>query len=79
MLVIAIPDTLHAHQMIKTARTLNPKIEIILRADSADEMQLLQQESSDLVFLAEDELAKGMTNHVLTRISAQAEQTVKAH
>jgi CPA2 family monovalent cation:H+ antiporter-2 len=79
MLVIAIPDTLHARQMIKTARTLNPKIEIILRADSADEMQLLKQETSDLVFLGEEELAKGMTSHVLERFAVGTEQAVKTH
>jgi len=82
MLVIAIPDTLHARQMIHTARTLNPKIEIIMRADSEDEMQLLRQETqdtSDLVFLGEEELAKGMTSHVLARFSADVKQTVKTH
>ncbi|MBC3872538.1 YbaL family putative K(+) efflux transporter [Undibacterium flavidum] len=79
MLVIAIPDTLHARQMIKTARALNPNIEIILRADSEDEMALLKQETSDLVFLGEEELAKGMTNHVLARFAADAEHVVKAH
>jgi CPA2 family monovalent cation:H+ antiporter-2 len=85
MLVIAIPDTLHARQMIHTARTLNPTIEIIMRADTEDEMQLLKQEiqktpeSSDLVFLGEEELAKGMTNHVLARFSAEVAPNVKTH
>ncbi len=79
MLVIAIPDTLNARQMIKTARTLNPEIEIILRADSEDEMALLEQETSDLVFLGEEELAKGMASHVLARFAVDGEQAAKAH
>lgn len=82
MLVIATPDTLNARQMIHTARTLNSNIEIIMRADSADEMQLLKEEiqaNSDIVFLGEEELAKGMANHVLTRFLADATKDHKTH
>lgn len=82
MLVIATPDTLNARQMIHTARTLNPNIEIVMCADSADEMQLLKEETqanSDMVFLGEEELAKGMTNHVLTRFLADAAKDHKTH
>jgi CPA2 family monovalent cation:H+ antiporter-2 len=82
MLVIATPDTLNARQMIHTARTLNPNIEIVMRADSADEMQLLKEETqanSDIVFLGEEELAKGMTNHVLTRFLADTAKDHKTH
>ncbi len=82
MLVIATPDTLNARQMIHTARTLNPNIEIVIRADSADEMQLLKEETqanSDIVFLGEEELAKGMTNHVLTRFLADTAKDHKTH
>lgn len=82
MLVIATPDSLNARQMIHTARTLNPNIEIVMCADSADEMQLLMEETqanSDMVFLGEEELAKGMTNHVLTRFLAEAAKDHKTH
>ncbi|MBR7747207.1 YbaL family putative K(+) efflux transporter [Undibacterium baiyunense] len=82
MLVIATPDTLNARQMIHTARTLNPNIEIIMRADSADEMQLLKEETqanSDIVFLGEEELAKGMANHVLTRFLTDTVKDHKTH
>lgn len=82
MLVIATPDSLNARQMIHTARTLNPNIEIVMCADSADEMQLLKEETqanSDMVFLGEEELAKGMTNHVLTRFLADAAKDHKTH
>lgn len=82
MLVIATPDTLNARQMIHTARTLNPNIEIVMCAESADEMQLLKEEiqaNSDIVFLGEEELAKGMTNHVLTRFLADTAKAHKTH
>jgi CPA2 family monovalent cation:H+ antiporter-2 len=68
--------------MIHTARTLNPNIEIVMCADSADEMQLLKEETqanSDIVFLGEEELAKGMTNHVLTRFLADTAKDHKTH
>lgn len=67
MLVIALSDSLHARQMIATARTLNPGIEIVLRMDSEDECHLLRKDGIGKVFLGDEELANGMTNHVLDR------------
>ena len=67
MLVVAAPDTLNARQMAETARTLNPDIEILLRTHSEDESALLRNEQVGAVFFGEEELAKGMANHVLER------------
>lgn len=67
MLVVAIPDAFNVRQMIKTARTLNPGIETVLRTHSEEEAALLEREDSGKVFLGEDELAKGMSLHVLER------------
>ncbi|RFO98340.1 sodium:proton antiporter [Rhodoferax lacus] len=67
MLVIATPDALHVRQMADTARTLNPGIEIIMRTHSEEESQLLRNEQVGMVFFGEEELAKGMTDHVLER------------
>jgi CPA2 family monovalent cation:H+ antiporter-2 len=71
MLVIAIPDILRARQIIATARALNPSIEIIIRTDNEEEMKLLQQESAITVFFQEEQIAKGMTAHVLARFSPE--------
>ncbi|MDV6344136.1 YbaL family putative K(+) efflux transporter [Nitrosomonas sp. Is37] len=71
MLVIAIPDTLDVRQMAEIARALNPNIEIVLRTHSEDELQLLQKEGIGTVFFGEEELAKGMTSHVLQRFTPQ--------
>ncbi|MBR7800953.1 YbaL family putative K(+) efflux transporter [Undibacterium fentianense] len=76
ILIVAIPDTMHARQMLKTARTLNPNIEIILRADSEEEMRMLKEDSAETVFLAEEELAKGMTSHVLERLATVSSKSV---
>lgn len=69
LLVIATPDPLNVRQMADTARTLNPSIEIVLRTHSEDESQLLQKDGIGTVFFGEEELAKGMTAHVLDRFA----------
>ena len=67
MLVVATPDTLNVRQIAEIARTLNPHIEIVLRTHSEDESQFLQKEKIGTVFFGEEELDKGMTNHILQR------------
>ncbi|XAH21404.1 YbaL family putative K(+) efflux transporter [Xylophilus sp. GW821-FHT01B05] len=70
MLVIAVPDALGVRQMITTARTLNPDIEVVVRMHNEDEARLLEQEHVGTVFLGEQELAQAMVRHVLQRASA---------
>ncbi|CAG0995741.1 Putative cation/proton antiporter YbaL [Methylophilaceae bacterium] len=72
MLVIATPDPINVRQMADIARTLNPGIEIVLRTHSEDESQLLRKDDIGIVFYGEEELAKGMTSHVLERFKPQA-------
>ncbi|SDW94611.1 YbaL family putative K(+) efflux transporter [Nitrosomonas communis] len=69
MLVIATPEILNVRQIAEIARTLNPDIEIVLRTHSEDESQFLQKEKIGTVFFGEEELAKGMTNHILQRFA----------
>ena len=75
MLVIATPDPLNVRQMIDTARTLNPEIEIVLRTRSEDETKLLREDKMGTVFFGEEELAKSMTHHILQRFDAKSEST----
>lgn len=67
LLVIATPDSFDVRQMIATARALNPTIETVVRTHNQDEAALLEQEAVGKVFVGEDELAKGMSQHVLRR------------
>jgi CPA2 family monovalent cation:H+ antiporter-2 len=67
VLVIALPDTLKARQMVKIARTLNPPIEILLRTHTDEELDLLQKEGLGSVFMGEEELAIAMARHVVAR------------
>ncbi len=65
MLVVATQDTLSLHQMIETARTLNPEIRIVVRSHNEGEAERLMNEGVDTVFLGEAELAQAMARHVL--------------
>jgi CPA2 family monovalent cation:H+ antiporter-2 len=70
MLVIATPDTLDVRRMVEVARTVNPKIETIVRTHSEEEAALLEKENAGKVFLGEHELALAMTRYVLERYAA---------
>ena len=79
MLVISTPDPINVQQMADTARTLNPGIEIVVRTHSEDESSLLRKENIGTVFFGEEELAKGMTGHVLERFVPQPELHEPTH
>ena len=74
MLVIATPDTLDVRRMIEIARTVNPRIETVVRTHSEEEAVLLEKENVGKVFLGEHELAIAMTRHVLERYIAGNDQ-----
>jgi CPA2 family monovalent cation:H+ antiporter-2 len=79
MLVVATPDPLNVRQMADTARTLNPDIEVVLRTHGEDESNLLRKDGIGTVFFGEEELAKGMTSHVLERFAPQQVTTTPGH
>ncbi len=74
MLVIATPDTLDVRRMIEIARTVNPRIETVVRTHSEEEAVLLEKENAGKVFLGEHELARSMIQHVLDRYAAGTER-----
>ncbi len=73
MLVIATPDTLNVRKMVDIARTVNPRIESVVRTHSEEEAVLLERDNAGKVFFGEHELALGMTQHVLERYTAKTE------
>lgn len=75
MLAIATPQTVEVRQMVKTARTLNPDIDVVVRSHSEDEARLLEREGAGKVFVGERELASSMTDYVVARV----EQMPGAH
>lgn len=78
MLVVTTPDPLDMRQMVETARALNPGIEIVLRSHSEQESELLRRDGIDQVFFGEEELAKGMSGHVLARLGAPVAEQAAA-
>jgi CPA2 family monovalent cation:H+ antiporter-2 len=78
MLVVATPDPLNVRHVVDTARALNPDIEIVLRTHSEEESVLLRKDGVVTVFFGEEELAKGMTGHVLKRFSPEASDQILA-
>lgn len=74
ILVIATPDTLDVRKMIEIARTVNPRIETVVRTHSEEEAVLLEKDNAGKVFLGEHELAIGMIEHVLARYVAKTER-----
>ena len=74
LLVIATPDTLNVRRMIEIARTVNPRIETVVRTHSEQEAELLDKEGAGKIFLGEHELASSMSQYVLGRYAIKVEQ-----
>jgi monovalent cation:H+ antiporter-2, CPA2 family len=84
LLVIATSDPVNLRQIADIARALNPNIEIIMRTHCKDDAQMIQTDGLGTAFFAEDELAKGMSRHILERMTAKpaagaVSQGVAAH
>ena len=73
MLVTATPDTPDVRRMIEIARTVNPRIETVIRTHSEEEAVLLEKENASQVFMGEHELARSMIRHVLDRYAVATE------
>ena len=69
LLVIATPQTVDVRQMVETARSLNPTVDVVVRSENAEEATLLEQEGCGTVFVGKNELARSMTAHVLRQVA----------
>jgi len=63
-LLIAIPQTIEAGQIIKHARALNPGIAVLARAHSDDEVAYLLGNGADGAIMGEREIARSMCEAV---------------
>ena len=70
MLVIALPDAAQVPRMVEIARTLNPRIEIVIRVHSEEEKALFEREGLGRVFMGEEALAVSMTAYILDHVPA---------
>ncbi|HYQ38681.1 MAG TPA: cation:proton antiporter, partial [Pseudomonas sp.] len=69
LLVIACPDPRDVQRMVDIARALNPGIEIVIRTRDAEAAALLRQAGVGRVFVDEEELARGLQEHILARFA----------
>ncbi|GAB4087815.1 cation:proton antiporter domain-containing protein [Hydrogenophaga soli] len=58
-------------QVMTLARTLNPGVSVMVRARSDEEADLLRQEGVTAAWVAEQELARNMADHVLAQVAAR--------
>lgn len=65
MFVVTVSDPLNVYQMVNTAQTLNPAIEIVIRSSNEDEAALLKKDNLGVVFYSTEELARNMMQQVL--------------
>jgi monovalent cation:H+ antiporter-2, CPA2 family len=70
LLVITIPDTTDVRPMLATARSLNPSIPVVVRAENAEEAQLLANEGVEHVLHAKAALADAMVDAALEALPA---------
>jgi CPA2 family monovalent cation:H+ antiporter-2 len=59
-LLVAIPDSFEAGQIVAQARRLNPKLTIVARAHHEDEIAYLARHGADHVIMGEHEIARRM-------------------
>jgi CPA2 family monovalent cation:H+ antiporter-2 len=63
-----------AQEVIETARTLNPRLEILARSNYLSESVASRVAGADFVVSAEAEVAFAMTEHLLRRLGATPDQ-----
>lgn len=70
-LISAIPNPFESGNLIEQAHAINPKLEIIARAHSDAEVDYLKKFGADLIIMGEREIARGISDHILSRSMPQ--------
>jgi CPA2 family monovalent cation:H+ antiporter-2 len=65
-LIVAIPQTIEAGQIIEHARAANPAIAVLVRAHADDDVSYLLAHGADAAIMGEREIARGMCEAVGT-------------
>jgi CPA2 family monovalent cation:H+ antiporter-2 len=76
-LLVAIPDAFEGGQVVQQAHAINPKLPIIARAHSEEEIDYLRRHGASLVVMGENEIAKAMLDTV-TGAEAMVELAAEA-
>lgn len=76
VLVVAIPDALATRQIVEYARRMHPRLHIVARTHSAEEMRHLRRRGVGEAVAGEVELALEITRHTLHRFGVPAAETL---
>ena len=68
LLVVSPMDILDIHKIVDIAKTLNPKIQVLVCAESKEEAEVIRRDNIGEVYYAKEEMAKNMSNHILNQI-----------
>ena len=68
LLVLSPMDIIDIHKIVDIAKTLNPQIQVLICAESKQEAEVIRKENIGDVYLAKEEMAKNMSNHILNQI-----------
>jgi CPA2 family monovalent cation:H+ antiporter-2 len=69
-LISAIPNPFESGNLIEHAHAVHPNLEIIARAHSDAEVDYLKKFGASLIIMGEREIARGISEHILSRIGA---------
>ena len=68
MLILSPMDILDIHRIVDIATQLNPKVQVLVCAESKEEAEVIRAENIGEVFYAKEEMAKNMSQHILNQI-----------
>ena len=74
LLVIATPNGFHARRILELARARNPKIAIVVRTHSSEELHYLIRQGVDRAVMGELELALEMTEYALRSLGVSEDR-----
>jgi CPA2 family monovalent cation:H+ antiporter-2 len=69
-LVLSVPGSPESSEIIRAARTLNPRIYVLARSAFMAHAEVLSNAGADQVFSGETEVANAMTKAILERLEA---------
>jgi CPA2 family monovalent cation:H+ antiporter-2 len=70
--ISAIPNPFESGNLIEQARAANPSLDIIARAHTDAEVEHLKKLGANLIIMGEREIARGMTEHIVSRMGGAA-------
>lgn len=78
-LISAIPNPFESGNLIEQAHATNPALEIIARAHSDAEVDYLKKCGTSLIIMGAREIARGISEHILSKISTATAAKGEAH